>query len=160
MRRLPVAERCHQMLRGVIQTSLTVHEIQRCYLFFLISLRDGAHGRNAAARHTHTHARTTQSSSLSMSALLIGFARTRQNEGRGRQGPLLLKRYIHSISGRLFHKLYFYVYFTNKWHQIIFWISRTERDFKTYQCFDTLSYLKSILNHKSHLNKRMIFLDF
>ena len=57
-------------------------------------------------RYTHTHAHTqarnstrTDSSSLSMSALLIGFARTRQNEGRGRQGPLLLKRYFHSITG-------------------------------------------------------------
>lgn len=119
----PAGKGRHQTLPDVIQASLTVHEIQRYYLLFLITPglcdRDGAHGRKAAARHTR--ARAQESSRLSMSALLIGIARTQQKEGRGRQGPLLLKRYIRSISAPSF-------YFALKVGLNSFWwILRTKR---------------------------------
>lgn len=44
-----------------------------------------------------------------MSALLIGFARARQNEGRGRQGPLVLKRYIHPLTAVKSRSMCFYL---------------------------------------------------
>lgn len=99
-RRLSATERCHQMLRDVIQAASTLHSTQRCYSLFLISLFTElfTHRSKAAVRYSQARTTLTESFSLSMSALLIVFARTRQNEGRGRQGPLLLKRYIRSIT--------------------------------------------------------------